>query len=612
MDEKEQSVWMEDKDLRQTAGWKGDTCTSSGNLAQTGSEWKTGAGNSEQPCMQSGQESPGNGTVLQGNFRTETEETKRLKENYGTIAPMALLYGVFYTFCMYRNSSGITFPLFAAGSILLVLFVLDKVGVPGRDFSRKEKSRITLKKNSWFYITAILLLGISTFCTDDKIIIFFNKLGAFLLMMSLLLKQFFDTSKWKTGKFLGSICIMLGASFGELDRPFTDRTAYNKSRDKKSGKKVWYAALGLLIGLPVLLVMILLLASADVVFRQMTARLLKSISLAGIFSMIFRTALGFFGVYALTAYLCKRRIREDVGDNRKGEPVLAITVTGLLTVLYLIFSVIQIVGLFMGKLRLPEGYTYAVYARQGFFQLLVVSLLNLVIVLCCLAFFRESRVLKAVLALMSACTFIMIASSFMRMMMYIRYYYLTYLRILVLWALVVLALVFAGVLVHIFRECFPLFRYSMAVVTVLYLVLSFAHPDYVIARVNVANAPHGEMLLHEEGTEWTQEELSDFFLAKEPYQDYAYLRTLCADAAPVLVPYLKELGYCMEAFYEEDAVEYVQNLHLPGGSVNSRSDQEGFGYYWMRKLQRATDNFGIRTYNVSRHRALAAFAGEEQ
>ena len=83
---------------------------------------------------------------------------------------------------------------------------------------------------------------------------------------------------------------------------------------------------------------------------------------------------------------------------------------------------------------------------------------------------------------MSFCTFVMIASSAMRMVIYIRYYYLTYLRILVLWGLALLALLFVGVVVQILKEDFPLFRYHMAVVAVLYLALSFAHPDYIIAR----------------------------------------------------------------------------------------------------------------------------------
>jgi len=555
----------------------------------------------------------------------ETEETKRFRENYGFFAPASFLYAVFYVLCMFRNGSGITFPFFVGGSLLFLCLSLSKLG-------------LILKRGSIFYMAAMMLLGVSTFCTDDGRLLFFNKLGIFLLMMSLLLKQFYKTAGWKLGKYLGSICVLAFASLGELGRPFSDGTAYRKSGAGRLDKRFWYAGLGLLTGLPLMLVVLLLLAGADAVFRQMTSRLLEAVNLYNIFAVLVRIAAVFFAAYALTAYLCRRRISEAVPDRRRGEPVLAVTVTGLLTMLYLLFSGIQVAGLFLGKLRLPQGYTYAMYAREGFFQLLAVSLLNLVIVLVCLSFFRESRVLKGILMVMSLCTFVMIASSAMRMVVYIRYYYLTFLRILVLWALVLLAALFAGVVINIFREKFPLFGYSAGVVTVLYLALSFAHPDYIIARVNVANAPHGNVVWQREkpvpealegelretavlgGTvqgeavqgesvpeeaEGSRTEVFEgtFFLAEVPFQDYSYLSRLCADAAPVLVPYLRELGYETGAFYAENAVIYAEDREI-GDAVGREG---GFGYYWMRRMQKRAADFGLRSFNVSRYVMLKEF-----
>ncbi len=500
---------------------------------------------------------------------SDTEETARLKQNFGSIAPWALVYSVFYAFCMYRNGSGITFPFFVAGSLLFFGFSLSKLG-------------ITLKKGSCFYIAAMMLLGVSTFCTDDGFLIFFNKLGIFLLLMSLLLKQFYNTSGWTTGKYLASICTLVFTGMRELGRPVSDGSAWQQEKGKKTDKRIWYFAAGLLVGIPMLLVVLLLLASADVLFRQMAEGLLGSIRLGGIFNIFFRITVLFFCSYALIACLCRRRLREEVPDRRKGEPVTAITVTGLLTFLYLVFSGIQIGGLFLGRMQLPEGYTYAMYAREGFFQLLAVSMLNLVIVQVCLAYFRENRVLKGILTVMSLCTFVMIASSGYRMILYIRCYSLTYLRILVLWGLVLLALLFAGVVAGIFRKRFPLFRYQCAVVAVLYIALSFAHPDYWIAKVNVADFHSGET-------------------------DYGYLGTLSADAAPVLIPWMEKEGYRFEAFYAENAVGYALDHCVGKEGGIFFYEREGFGYSWMGKLQMSMENFGIRTYNVSRYLAWKYF-----
>ena len=37
---------------------------------------------------------------------------------------------------------------------------------------------------------------------------------------------------------------------------------------------------------------------------------------------------------------------------------------------------------------------------------------------------------------------------------------------------------------------------------------------------------------------------------------------------------------------------------------NGRRNVDGFGYYYLLHLRESTENFGLRTYNVSRHMAL--------
>ncbi len=513
--------------------------------------------------------------------REDTEHTRRMKEQFSFFGPVTLGYAAFYAFCMFKNGSGITFPFFIAASLLYLCFSLSKLG-------------ITLKRGSGFYMVSMMLLAVSTFCTDDGRIIAFNKTGIFLLMMSLLLKQYYDTSRWKLGKYLGSIAIMVSGCLGWFGRPFSDMAEYFKRRENKTNKNTWYCVLGLVIALPLIAIVLALLGSADAVFRQLASEPLKHISMENISGILFRIAFLYFASYLLTAFLCDHRLVEEVKDSRTGEPVIAITVTGLLSMIYLVFSGIQIACLFLGRMQLPAGYTYAEYAREGFFQLLAVSILNLVIVLLCMSFFKESRALKAVLTVMSLCTFVMIASSGLRMVIYIQYYYMTFQRILVLWALGLLFFLFVGVLLNIFRDSFPLFRYSMVVVTVLYLALSFCHPDYIIASINVANAPRGGQGLADRE--------SNFFRSEEPYQDYAYLSTLSADAAPVLIPYIAKLGYELDVFYQEGfAGPY--SVSAPYGSGT-----ENFGYDYLMNIKRSTENFGIRTYNVSRDLALRQIA----
>lgn len=444
-----------------------------------------------------------------------TKESRIIRENFQIFGTATFLYACFYVFCMYKNDAGITYPLFVAAGIFYA------------NYCRKHLE-LSVKKGTAFYVVCMLLLGVSTFCTDDTRIILFNKTGVFLLMISMVLYNVFETKYWGLGKYIGAIGQSILWSLGEWGYPFRDGRSYCKTKLGSKGKMILYACISVLVSIPVFIVVLKLLMSADAVFGSMTNRLLDSMNFDNIIGILFQLAVMFFGAYGILSYLAKREIKEEPAEGRKGEPILAIPMAGILTALYLVFSIVQIAGLFLGKLELPEGYTYAAYAREGFFQLLAVSILNLGLVLAGMSFFKKSKVLNVLLTFMSLCTFIMIASSAVRMVLYIRMYHLTFLRIFVLWSLLVLTLLFVGVILNLYRKQFSLFRYSVVVVTVCYLGLSFAHPDYWIARYNVAR------------------------MEAEVAPDFDYLKSLSADAAPVLVPYFEEKE-AERLWYAEDA-----------------------------------------------------------
>ena len=429
-----------------------------------------------------------------------TKESKRIRENFQVFGVATFLFSCLYSFCMYKNDAGITYLFLVAAGLYYVKYCGKQLG-------------FTAKKGTLFYAVCILLLGISTFCTDDARIIFFNKTGVFLLMISMVLYNVFETKKWGLGKYVVTIVQSVLWSWGEWVRPFGDAKYYCKNKLGSKGKRILYAAVSVAVSVPVVAVVLNLLMSADVLFGDMAQRVLESLNLKNIIGVLGLTVLVFFAVYGFLSYVVKGEIREEVAEGKKAESILAIPMAGILTVLYLVFSVVQIGGLFLGKMTLPKGYTYAMYAREGFFQLLAVSIFNLLLVLVGIQFFKKNRLLTGLLTLLSLCTFIMIASSAMRMILYIKTYQLTFLRILVLWGLLVLAALFVGVITTLYKNQFSLFRYSVVVVTVCYLVLSFAHPDYWIAKYNVSHQ------------------------SKVIAMDAGYLRDLSADAAPVLVPY---------------------------------------------------------------------------
>lgn len=441
----------------------------------------------------------------------ETIQTQKLRANYPFFGVACAVYAVFYTFCLYRNSSGITLPFFIVGSLLFGCLCIKKL-------------EISVKKDVIFYAISLLFLSISSFCTDDGTILFFNGAGVFLLLICLSIHQFYEDKEWGFGKYFQAIFLTIFGAIGNIARPFTDAFFWGKQQEGKKSGKGLYVILGLVIALPLVLIIGLLLLTSDYVIWDMFVRFFEKISFGDVILVPMMAFGVFFATYGGIAYLGKKKICEEVKDGRRGEPVIMITIAGLLSVIYLFYSVIQILYLFIGKMTLPEGYTYAEYAREGFFQLLVVCIINLILVLISIRYFRKSKALQVILLIVSACTYIMMISSALRMIMYIRFYYLTFLRILVLWTLAVLFVLLTGLVITIFQEKFPLFRYSIIVVTVCYLLLSYAHPDYWIAKINVAN-------MHQVK--------SEFFLG-DPYEDSGYLAHLSLDAAAIVKPVLEE------------------------------------------------------------------------
>ncbi len=480
----------------------------------------------------------------------------KIRENFNIFGIASFIYACFFTFCMHDDNAGIAFVLCVAGSIFYVCFMLKKL-------------EIKLKKGSIFYIASMVLVSISTFCTDDIRIIEFNKIGIMLLGICLLLDALYDTSRWGIGKFISSIVSVCVLSFGEICSPFEHAEWYVRNKWNKKNAKYIYLLIGVGIAVPLFIVAFLLLSSADVVFRDFFSGILTDFSIRKIVWICFVAGFMFMASYCIFTFASRKSIDETVYDKVKYESLVAIPVVSILTALYLVFSIIQIMYLFIGNMKLPDGYTYAEYAREGFFQLLIVSILNLVIVLVCLCFFKSSKVLKGILIVMSFCTIIMITSSAVRMFIYIQYYYLTFLRIMVLWSLLVLLFIFAGVISYIFYKKFPLLRYSVVVVTVLYIGLAFSHPDYIIAKVNLAG---------------TREVESGFFRGDE-YDDFYMIGELNADAAPAITEWIKSQGY---------------KFNINDINKNILHDIEHiYTYNYITVISEKVKNMGLRDWNIS-------------
>lgn len=408
----------------------------------------------------------------------------KMKENYKYFGGLSFIYGLIFAFCLYRNMYGITFPLCIITTIGFAILFLNKINYK-------------LQKNSIPYIAGMVLLGISTAMTTSGFLHFFNLVGIVLLFFVFMIHQFYNDHNWNFPGYLKRIIILFATTLECIPYPYIHGTKYLKNGKSERNKTFLAVLIGCLISLAILSVTLPLLLKSDAMFSKLFGELLKYINIWTILGITITFIFGFTFSYAFFSALCKYNFPE--GRPRKTKfynPIIGITFTSILSFIYLIYCIIQIMYLFIGiQTGLPEGMTYAKYARGGFWELLFVSFINIIMVLICMYIFSESKLLKIVLTIVSGCTFIMIFSAAYRMILYIGVYHMTLLRVLVLWFLMVLTLVMGGIIISIYQPKFPLFRYILTVISVFYIALSLSRPDTIVGRYNIS---HWENIKYED------------------------------------------------------------------------------------------------------------------
>ena len=406
----------------------------------------------------------------------ESPLEKKLWESYKYFGGLCMLYGGAFAFCLYRNPNGITYPVLVLVTIVISFMMLKKVGC-------------MVKKDSRKYLAGMILLGISTAMTQSWFLVFFNSVGILLFFLTVMLHQFCEDGAWSFPVYVKKLIKVCGVTLGHIFYPFTHGFRYLAGVKDGKRKNVAAVSAGILIAGVLLILVFPMLLKSDIIFAGIFDNLFYKIHFGTSFAVGLMILIGFIGSYAFFSALCSGRIDEEEEVKRKYyNPLVGITFSGILAGIYVLYAGIQVLYLFLrvGS-RLPEGVTYAEYARQGFFELLFVAFVNFILVLVCKYLFDENRILSGILTVISGCTFVMIASAAYRMMMYVQMYHFTFLRILVLWFLFVLTLIMAGVTVSIYRKRFPLFRYVVAVIGCCYILLSFARPDRIVAEYNIRN-----------------------------------------------------------------------------------------------------------------------------
>ena len=130
---------------------------------------------------------------------------------------------------------------------------------------------------------------------------------------------------------------------------------------------------------------------------------------------------------------------------------------------------------------------FAEYARQGFFQLLFLTIINFAVIIIFLQVYSHHArvgVVRFMLVLLTIFTGVLIASSFYRMNMYMGVFGFTPLRLSVITFLVMAAFLCVVTLVALYRDKFDVMRVYLIIGMVFLVVANVSGSGFVSARLN--------------------------------------------------------------------------------------------------------------------------------
>ncbi|MBQ8208537.1 MAG: DUF4173 domain-containing protein [Clostridia bacterium] len=290
-----------------------------------------------------------------------------------------------------------------------------------------------------------------------------------------------------------------------LIMPFGSMTAsFEAASSTKNGKKIGKTLLMILAGLAIAFIptiIVFALLSYDQSFKALTDKLLD-LGDFDIFSfisdLIFAVPLAiliFGALYSgknrrFSEFMTAEKCKSTANAVRFAPLALVCSAVSPFIIIYSVFFVSQL-GYYLSAFSgiLPEGLTYADYAKSGFFELCTVSAINAVIILCVSLFCRRKEekppiLLRIVNILLSVLTLILIATAISKMVLYIDTYGLTVKRVLSSSFMIFLAVVFIAILIKQFARKTNVILTALITGLLICAALAFADVNGIIADYN--------------------------------------------------------------------------------------------------------------------------------
>lgn len=400
----------------------------------------------------------------------------------GLIAGMSLVLGLFFDYFFYGKIPGIAFPLY----VILVVAGLFAIA----NFFKKQISKEVL----WLLVPLIFFSAM-VFVRSSGLLTFLDIVASLLLLLVIAEASLGE----KVKNFLVGDYIKIFFLPFKFIRPLfqTLSNLFSPRGINKDQKVLSQVVKGILMAIPVLFVFLLLFSSADLIFQKYVSDLISiNIEPETVFRsiLVLIATLVYIGAYSYSFREKENQIAAQQNSKSHSVGHLESSILlGSVNVLFFIFILVQLTYLFGGESNISaQGFTYAEYARRGFFELIAVAIISLLLLLTTEKYVIKKETdhalgFKILSTALVVQVILIMASAFTRLSLYEEAYGFTTLRLYSHTFIILLAIVFCLLLYKIYRDKREnTFAFRVFISIALFLaVMNFLNPDAFIARRNV-------------------------------------------------------------------------------------------------------------------------------
>lgn len=254
--------------------------------------------------------------------------------------------------------------------------------------------------------------------------------------------------------------------------------------NKEKNDKVINIIFGTIIGVFISGLILVLLTSADAYFDKFLSSIVTNINVNFNLWYVIKGIIYFVILFVIGINLFKNKeiVLKESKMSRVNKTVVTtmLFIVNFVFVLFLISEISKLCGNF---LKVPKGYIYSSYAREGFFQLLFVTLINFGIILYLIYktnLVKEDKKVKYLVLSLIAFSIFLIFNSYYRMFLYIGRFGFTNLRLQVILFLFMEIILFGFIIKKIIRGAKKDGMVFLIIMTITYVINLYVCNDWFI------------------------------------------------------------------------------------------------------------------------------------